>query len=304
MQLVEPGNTLAPLSQRHDALCLYHGNCMDGLLAAAVVHRFFNGDVECKAVHYGDEVPVELMRERNVFFVDFAFEFHQMLPHLDVPRQLTIIDHHKDNMAPWVALDNGTYPNLTIRFDNFKSGAGLAWDYFFGGEKPLLVRYAQEYDLWTKTLPNTDEVQSGLRYMFPPREAALAPLSVFMVYASEKEVEELRRIGSIILREEMTQIEAMIKRHLQFVEFLGYPNIPICAMPPELVNQAGELLYNRYPDVPFVVMFEDNYPKNTRKYSFRSRRIGGADVSEIAAKIGGKGHTNSSGALIPCIFNI
>jgi len=277
---------------------------MDGLLAAAIVHRFFQGDVECKAVHYGGVVPVELMRGRNVFFVDFAFEFHEMLPHLDVPRHLTIIDHHEDNMRPWVALDNGTYPNITIFYDQKKSGAGLTWDYFFGGDKPLLVRYAQEYDLWTKELPCTDEVQSGLRYMFPPREAALAALSNYIVQAKENEAEELKDIGGIILREEMTQIEAMIKRHLQHIEFLGYPNIPVCAMPPELVNQAGELLYTRYPDAPFVVMFEDNYPKNTRKYSFRSRRNGGANVSEIAAKIGGKGHENSSGALVACIFNI
>lgn len=281
-------------------LCLYHANCTDGLISAAIVHRFFKGAVECVAIHYRDPVPVEKMRGRHVFMVDFAFELHEMLPHMDVPKKLTIIDHHYDNMVPWVALDNQSYQNLEVVFDNSRSGAGLTWDYFFGGEKPLIVRYAQEYDLWTKGFPDTDQVQSGLRFTYPPHEANLSGLADFLVAADATDIAALKKIGDVVFKRDLIQAEALIKRHLQITTFLEYENIPVCAAPPELANQVGELLYTRFPSAPFVVMFEDNYAHNTRKYSFRSRREGGADVSAIAQQLGGKGHVNSSGALVPC----
>lgn len=289
-------------------VCLYHANCMDGLISAAIVNLFYHGAVECVPVHYKDPVPVETIRDRHVYLVDFTFEPQELEPHFPLMRSLTIIDHHKDAMAAWVDLDNERkYPTefLKVVYDAKRSGAGLVWKFFFAApgnsrttDMPILIQYAQEYDLWTKTLPNVDEVQSGLRYTFPPRHAALAALGDFLVKAGDEEVEEMRKIGTVVLRQEMTMVEDFVKRHLMVRDFLEYENIPVCHMPAELANQAGELLYNRYPDAPFVVLFEDNYNSGSRKYSFRSKKGVGIDVSAIAMRFGGKGHENSSGATV------
>lgn len=289
-------------------VCLYHANCMDGLISAAIVNLFFHGAVECVPIHYKDEVPVDLMVGRHVYMVDFTFEPEEILPHLGKMRNLTVIDHHHDAMAPWVALAEAkTYPTdqLKVVYNGKRSGAGLVWQYFFGApghsrssDMPILIQYAQEYDLRTKLLPDTDEVQSGLRYNFPPRDAALAALGDFLLKGGPEEVEELRRIGTVILRQEMIMVEAFIKRHLMVRDFLEYKNIPVCYMPVELANQAGEVLHTRFVDAPFVVLFEDNYQDGTRKYSFRSRKDGDIDVSAIAQRFGGKGHFDSSGATV------
>jgi oligoribonuclease NrnB/cAMP/cGMP phosphodiesterase (DHH superfamily) len=282
---------------------------MDGLIAAALTHRFFKGNVECVPVRYNEAPPLKLVRDKHVYLVDFTYPPEELLPHLDTMKSLNVIDHHDDAMKPWRQLDwnNDTaLEKLYVKFDNKKSGAMLVWDFFFGNgastieetQPPLLVRYAQAYDLWTKELAMTDEVQSALRYSFPPHKAQLEELADFLCTATHDAIEKLKAIGSIIVSQEQNIAESLIKRNLYFTNFLDYEGIPVCFMPAEFVNMAGEIIYTRYPEVPFVVLFEDNYARQSRKYSFRSRRDGGANVSQIAARIGGKGHENSSGATV------
>lgn len=41
------------------------------------------------------------------------------------------------------------------------SGAMLTWFYFFPEiEPPLLIKYIEDRDIWTKALPNTDDFSS------------------------------------------------------------------------------------------------------------------------------------------------
>ena len=54
------------------------------------------------------------------------------------------------------------------RFDMGRSGAVLAWDYFFGGPstgrpRPWIVEYVQDRDLWAWKLPRSKEVSAYLR---------------------------------------------------------------------------------------------------------------------------------------------
>lgn len=299
-------NKEQPTTTSHDSVCLWHANCMDGQIAAALMYRFLDGKVECLAVRYNEAPPLELMKDKNVYLVDFTYPVDVLKDHIGSMKSLTIIDHHEDAMKPWLGSALlGEFPELTVFFNNERSGASLVWEFFSlkvnggpVGPLPKLVEYAQEYDLWTKRLPMTDEVQSALRFHFPPHEARLADLANFIRIADNMDIAELQKTGTVIQRQEKTMAESMIRRGLHFTKFLDYDNIPVCAMPAELANQAGEIIYTRYPDAPFVVLFEDNYKHKTRKYSFRSRRDGGANVSRIAARIGGKGHYNSSGAVV------
>jgi oligoribonuclease NrnB/cAMP/cGMP phosphodiesterase (DHH superfamily) len=302
-----------PTSTEHPNVCLWHANCMDGQIAAALMHRFFRGKIECVAVRYNEPPPLELMRGKHVYLVDFTYPVDVLLPHLDSMASLNILDHHKDAMADWQRLwttaDSPPEVNLEklyVKFDNDKSGAMLVWDFTFGvgGDHPLalsvpkLVRYAQAYDLWTKELHMTDEVQSALRYNYPPHLAKLDELASFLFLANEADIEELKDTGKIILDQERVLAESLIRRSLRFETFLGYENVAVCQMPAELVNQAGEMIYTRHPEVPFVVLFEDNYKHQSRKYSFRSHRDLGMNVSKVAAMLGGKGHKNSAGATV------
>lgn len=302
-----------PTTTEHNVVCLWHANCMDGLIAAALTHRFFKGAVECVAVRYNEAPPVELMKGKHVYLVDFTYPVEVLEDHIAEMKSLTIIDHHQDATAPWIGtFQLKKFNNLNVYFNNERAGGMLTWDFFFGGldfdyaapcKAPMLVQYAQDYDLWTKKMPNTDEIQNGLRYRFPPHQAALAELADFLFNATSHDIEALRDIGTVIQNQERIMAESLIRRTLQFTSFLDYENIPVVQMPAELANQAGEMIYTRYPDAPFVVLFEDNYKYKSRKYSFRSRREGGANVSYIASRLGGKGHYNSSGATVDLELN-
>ncbi len=294
--------TLEPKAKA-SIICLYHANCMDGLTAAAIVYRFFKGAAEFKAVSYGDKVPLDEMYGKHVYFVDFTFPPEEVMPYIDQFKTLTVIDHHHDAMVPWVDINllggQDKSENLTVIYSPHRSGATMVWEFFYSTvDAPLLVWYMQEYDLWTKELPKTDEVTAALRFRYPPKQANLKELSEFLVTKKDEDINELIKIGSYIVHKEKELGEALMNRLTTLADVLGYKGIPVCPVPPELVNVVGEMLYIRYPDAAFVIMYEDCHKHGSRKYSFRSRRNGGEDVSMIAKQFGGKGHYHSSGAKV------
>ena len=71
-----------------------------------------------------------------------------------------MIDHHASAAKD---LDGWFNPRFDSVFDMQKSGAMLAWDYFFPAqEAPEIVRYVQDRDIWTKALPGCDLCSLGL----------------------------------------------------------------------------------------------------------------------------------------------
>lgn len=288
---------------------------MDGLAAAALLHAFFLKEAKelgmdlpepvMLAVRYDQPMPLEQMQGKAVYLVDFSYPPEQILRHIDEFESLAVIDHHYLAMKPWLPISEYNIEGLFILFDNKKSGAMLTWDTFWQSaligeqtEAPLFIQYLQEYDLWTKKFADTDVVQSGLRYIFPPKQKNYTGLAAVLLDRATSLMGEVCRIGTIILKQEKMLGEALANRLHYLGGMYEFEGVVFCSIPPELVNIAGEYLYTKYPDAPFVAMYEDNHGTGRRKYSFRSRRNGGADVAEIAARMGGKGHTNSAGAVV------
>ena len=78
--------------------------------------------------------------------------------------KLLIIDHHKSAERELSDIPD----NLKI-FDMNHSGAMLTWFYFYPNvESPLLIKYIEDRDIWTKALPNTDDFHSW--FCTVPRE--------------------------------------------------------------------------------------------------------------------------------------
>lgn len=161
-------------------LCIYHGNCADGFTAAWVVKRFFNGAVDFFPGIYGNAPPD--VAGRNVVLVDFSYKrpvLDALLRSADVKQAHTILilDHHKTaaedlaGIAPpeggydpdlWRAKweQEGEWPVRSI-FDMSRSGAQVAWDFFFPEDRrPLLVDYTGDRDLWRFELPQSREVNA------------------------------------------------------------------------------------------------------------------------------------------------
>ena len=55
------------------------------------------------------------------------------------------------------------YPGLVHDFcDMSRSGAGLTWDHFHGGHRPIIIDYIEDFDLWHWGLPDGDGIHAYL----------------------------------------------------------------------------------------------------------------------------------------------
>ena len=132
---------------------LYHANCPDGFGAAWSFYNKYGSNANYIPVKHGDPPPT--IDGQNVFIVDFSYTRDIMVEMHRRAASLVVLDHHKSAEKECNDLE-------FCHFDMNHSGAYLAWQYLFGQESevPLLVRYVEDRDLWSWSLPRTEEVLS------------------------------------------------------------------------------------------------------------------------------------------------
>jgi len=263
-------------------LVLFHASCADGFCSAWICHGA-NPDAEFVAMQYGDEPPD--VTGRDVLILDFSFPRAILLEMKSKAESLVVIDHHKTAAEALTGLD-------FCIFDVVKSGGRLTWEFFHPTEKsPWLVDYTEDRDLWRWKLPQSRQINAGLR-------VEEFDFSVWDELASSTDFRDYcATAGTAILRAESKTVQDHIKRAYE-VEIDGYRVLMVNAT--TLVSEiAGELAKNR----PFgVCWFETE--KQDRVYSLRSTGPGldmpeGIDVSVISKAHGGGGHKNAAGFTVP-----
>ncbi|PIQ28882.1 phosphoesterase [bacterium (Candidatus Blackallbacteria) CG17_big_fil_post_rev_8_21_14_2_50_48_46] len=252
---------------------LYHANCPDGFGAAWAAWKKFSETAIYIPMRHGATLP-EIPSGSEVYILDFSFDRETLLE-LSQRSKLKVLDHHKTALAELKDLD-------FAEFDMHRSGAVMTWQYFFPEEPiPELLKYIQDQDLWTWSLPDAHEITTAL---------SIYPME-FEVWNS-LEVDTLREEGKITLRYKHQLIENLGQR-VDWFEILGHEvpgvNTPLFA------SELGNNLCLRFPEAPFAMSFSDQ--KGLRKFSLRS--IGEFDVSAICREFGGGGHRNASGFALP-----
>lgn len=173
---------------------IYHAHCSDGLMAAAVAGQAASegGAVPVyHAANYGD-APPELPKDAAVIIVDFSYPADTLAALAQSVRSVTVLDHHAsaiERLRGWSSM-----PNVTLILDSSRSGAMLAWDYFFAEQlAPLAVRLVQDRDLWQWKLEHTKAFSFGLSAL--PRDS---PDSWRALLASDSVAKRLIADGSAI----------------------------------------------------------------------------------------------------------
>jgi hypothetical protein len=169
-----------------------------------------------------------------------------------------------------------------------RSGAGMAWDYFFAGsERPWIVNYTEDRDLWRFALPDSRAVSDWIGSLpfdrvdgFRSRLSTVGnpPLHV---------IDQGRAIGRYI-RKYCEQVAHTATRGT-----IAGHDVPV-------VNAA----YPAGSDLLHVLCngekFAARYQVTDRGYEYSLRSSeNGLDVSEIAARFGGGGHEHASGFVSP-----
>lgn len=291
-----------------ETIVIYHGGCRDGFCAAWIYNRW-NRDigniaqsnhVEYHPGYYGNDPPD--IEGKDVVILDFAYSPEVMGNIALHSNHLLWIDHHKTALPVIDVLKmiNKSDRELLINqvsyfFDLNKSGAGLTWDHFFPGQqRPLIVDYVEDRDLWKKQLEFTDEIN-----------AYIACLEFnFHVWDTHSHCDKLEMLagGNVALMKTDQYVREVCK-NVYFADvavrksnsdytdkiFNHIPIVNICQVDcSEVLHELCKI----YTHAPFSLYW---FKRKDGFYQYGMRSIGDFDVSEVAKAFGGGGHKNAAG---------
>lgn len=268
-------------------LCIYHANCADGFGAAlAVWLRFADSRPEFVQASYGETPPN--CSGHDVLLVDFSYKLPVLEQILAQAKSVTILDHHKTAEADiQPLLDAG---RVNGEFDMDRSGAAMAWDWCFPDEdRPRLIEYIQDRDLWQFNLEGTREISAAL---FSYDQDFEVWKNILTALEDDEGQEFILGMGRTLRRKHNKDLNDLLKATKRRMLICGY-SVPVANVPYIFASDAGnimaegELFSASYFDTP-----------EGRKFSLRSKE-GGMDVSEIAKRFGGGGHARAAGFQVP-----
>ena len=292
--------------------CIYHGNCADGFTSAWAVWKALGADCEFYPGVYQEPPPD--VTGRDVIMVDFSYKRPVLEAMAKAARSMLVLDHHKTaeadlkglgvDMSKWkppfgwqrhmhnAAQDDFENANcngaiIYQLFDMERSGAGLTWDFFHGTERPPLVQYVEDRDLWRFNLLHSRAVNAYIfswDYTFENWDALDASLT--------SDGPSVAAAGAAIERKHHKDVAELVKVTKRRMTIGGH-EVWVANLPYTLTSDAGHLMAQ---GEPFAACYWDT-PEG-RVFSLRSTDDG-ADVSEVAKKYGGGGHRNASGFRIP-----
>lgn len=288
-------------------LVIYHGNCADGFTAAWVARKYFleiqdmlglDGFPEFFAAVYGEAPPD--VKDKTVYIVDFSYKSEVMKQIISEANRVVVLDHHQTAEADLKILE-GQYAleRYECTFDMKRSGAMIAWNYFYPDiDPPYMLERVQDRDLWKFKFDDTRPLNSYLfskEYTWENWDKLMAKLNeesliITMWVAQGKAIDE----------KHLKDIKELLKVCTRPMEFLEsrdehgnseYVRIPVVNLPYTMGSDAASILAKEN-DPPVAAYYYDT-PEG-RNFGFRS--IGDYDCSILAKYLGGGGHKNAAGA--------
>jgi uncharacterized protein len=288
-------------------LVIYHANCFDGFTAAWAAWNRFQCEVDFHAATHGEPPPD--VTGRDVFILDFCYPRATLEAMANAAHFVVVLDHHKTAqealagvMEPLPFFDAedlrlgarveraDSRPPLFALFDMNRSGAGIAWDFFFPDKaRPALVSHVEDRDLWRFAMKGTREVQAALS-AHPFDFWTWSEFATTLRGASGRE--RILAEGAAILRKHDRDVAQLVATLQRRVRIRGHEvwaaNIPFL-----YTSDAGNLMA---VGAPFAACYWDT--PDGRVWSLRSDE-NGADVAAIAQTFGGGGHKHAAGFTLP-----
>lgn len=272
-----------------DIVIIYHGYCTDGFGAAYAAWKKY-GDSASYIPRDRKEKPFnpEIFKDKTVYVLDYSFQKEEMLAYEKEAKTFMVIDHHISAKEDVQSLSSHI-------FNNDKSGAYLAWEYFHPETKvPKLIEYISDADIWSHSLPDWQQIESYIysdgdeHFTFKHFEELHAALETEEGYVRAKE------IGAILLSSFKQRVN-MYTSLAELVSFEGHTIYAVNASR-DVRSELGHVLAEKTNS--FSLLF--TYEQGVWKCSLRS--VKDFDVSVIAEKYGGGGHKNAAAFMVPANF--
>ncbi len=274
---------------------IYHGDCLDGTTAAAVLLKKFPGATlhPLTRMYTPEEAALvieKLDQETEVYMVDFSLHEAGMEKMVEKVAKITVIDHHIGAKEMFESLVEKHGGNFEFVFDNSRSGASLSWVYFFGKETmPRIVALVEEIDLF-KWKPGTHAKALGAYGIFlinKPEEVLKyfdAPIESIL-----KKGESIHEFLQLLTGEYVEHAEATV------LQIGGY-KIRSYNVPAIIRSEFGHRLSLRWKEAVAIFTVIKG---NTVRLNFRSDDECSPTALEFAKMLGGGGHKNAAGANVP-----
>lgn len=280
-------------------LCLYHLDD-DGKCAGAIVNYYgVHDEFEDKFVkiNYGQSLPWDkIQKQEFVYIVDFSIEPEDMKKLLNITSNVIWIDHHGTAIAKYEDFDQEV---SGIR-STVCSGCMLTYLYLTNqlnlishAEKgdtascvPEIIRYCDDYDMWTFRCDRTKEFHLGFSII--PHEPTDDVWNEF--FGSEEmqdiDVDDIIDKGQIMLQYRSNLMQELIESY-------GYEST-LDGHSCYVLNQ-GLISSDDFDSIDvdkYDLLVGTIWDGDKWIYSLRSTKI---NVAEIAVSRGGGGHPEASG---------
>ncbi len=257
-------------------IVIIHHNDQDGFGGAWAAWKKFKNRAEYIAADHDKDVPEGLI-DKELYLIDFCYPEAIMRRLLETNKKVVVLDHH-------VSQQDIVGISTEHVYDVDRSGAVIAWQYFFPGEPvPKLLRHIEDMDLWQFNISNTKEIIAAMdEYPFD-----LKIWNKIIVDIEDKETaKKYLEAGRTILQYEKRVIERLLGR-AEKVDFEGHLAYAVNA--PILESEIGNWIVTHKKAIGIIW----SYKGDGIKVSLRSD--GKTDVSALAQRYGGGGHKAAAG---------
>lgn len=281
----------------------------DGYFASYAAQRYYRkagfdpSEMKLYDVQYSEPFPfdIETLTEHDeVFILDFSYSREILESIWARTKHLVVLDHHKTAQAQLEGLSYAL-------FDMTKSGALLAWEYFFPKEKvPDPCLYVNDRDLWKWEFGNVTKYfhafvmteRFGSKYSqwddvcFDQHHLSLALEDGKKYHFAESQMVE-RFVGN------------PKNMALGYVEFKELGKMRFCLYEGMgfLTSEVADRFLNDKElreKHKYQFTMEHRIRGDKMVFSLRSRAADACtDVSKIAQGFGGGGHVNAAGFALP-----
>lgn len=263
---------------------IYHKRCPDGFGAAYAAWKKFGDGAHYLPLGYGDELP-EGLAGKDVYVLDFAIEASGAMEKLvREAKHVVALDHHESSQRLTETAPEHIY-------DKNRSGATIAWSYFHPDVPiPRMMSYLEDGDLYRNALPETVDFYAYI--IVQPEDFAVWDTVAQKLdddVERSKLLEKAHSYNEYFEKLANIAIEAAKKVHFEGYECYFANSIPLITMR----SHIGHELCTKFPPFSLVV---SAHPDG---FGVSIRGDGSVDVSKIAAKYGGGGHSSSAGFFIP-----
>lgn len=321
------------MSHLVSTVILYHANCHDGRMAAAIALEATAGSIAVPINYDSNEIPaqeylahitgkvsregVDLTNVITLLFVDFCPKPEQAIALAQAGYIVSILDHHKSAfdamMAGGFTPNKSTKPEswwyackgvnvdppavILYRYTEEESGAMMAYKFYYGEDAtvPDYVKWVSDRDLWKFHYPETKPFAAGMsRYM------SVHPSQFSKLLTTEKVAETLQ-VGQALMDAQDAYVEKQLRNNIRVL------NVSATLLEEyEVVKPLKVAIYNNtylpseLADAYFKSQSEVDaialYTVIDEKrviYSMRSRE--GVSSVWLAKHFGGGGHDNANG---------